>query len=454
MNENQMELGREPIGKLLLKYSVPAIIGMLVNAMYNVIDRIFIGNIPNVGSMAIAGLGVTMPILTIALAFGTLVGIGSATNISIKLGQGKKEEAQNIVGTGMLLSVVLGVLLTILGLLFSEEILTLFGASDSTLYYAKSYTDIIILGTTFSILSMFFNNIIRGDGSPHLSGVIMVVGCAVNIVLDWVFIFEFNMGIQGAATATVISQIITATWGLLYYVRKKSNLEFNSSRLRIDKNAAKSILAIGVSPFAIQLAASLVQVICNQSLKTYGGDLAIGAMATISSIAMMFLMPTFGISQGLQPIAGFNYGAGQYNRAKQALKISILASTCIFMTGLLIINLIPEVLVGLFNDDPMLMEVTVNGLKKYTLALPILSVAIVGTNYIQSIGKAKEAIFISLLRQLILLIPLLIIVPKFIGLDGVWIAQPISDAISTIIVAVVLVKEIRSYSEVNEKIAA
>jgi len=455
MNKNQVELGTQSVGKLLLKYSVPAIIGMMVNALYNVVDRIFIGHIPEVGSMAIAGLGVTMPILTIALAFGMLVGVGSATNVSIKLGQGKKEEAQNIIGTGMLLSVVLGVTLTVLGLIFSKQILILFGASEATLYYAKSYTDIIIVGTTFSIMAMFFNNVIRGDGNPRLSAIIMTVGCVANIVLDALFIFKFNMGIKGAATATIISQAITAMWGLSYYLRKKSNLEFKLSTVRLNKNAAKSILAIGVSPFAIQLAASLVQVISNQSLKTYGGDLAIGAMATISSISMIFLMPSFGISQGMQPIVGFNYGAQKYDRAKKALQICLIASTCIFVIGAMIINISPEFLVGMFNSDPELMGITINGLKKYTITLPILSVGIIGTNYIQSIGKAKISILLSLLRQCILLIPLIIVLPKFLGLDGIWLSQPVADIIAIAIIASVLVKEVKSYTKVNkEQVAA
>lgn len=454
MNKNQVELGTQPIGKLLLKYSVPAIIGMMVNALYNVVDRIFIGNIPHVGSMAIAGLGVTMPILTIALAFGMLVGVGSATNISIKLGQGKKEEAQNIIGTGILLSVILGVTLTIIGLIFSEQILKLFGASDATLYYAKSYTDIIILGTTFSIMAMLFNNIIRGDGNPKLSAIIMAVGCATNIVLDALLIFKFNMGIRGAATATIISQAITAMWGLSYYLRKKSNLEFKLSTVRLNKSAAKSILAIGVSPFAIQLAASLVQVISNQSLKTYGGDLAIGAMATISSISMIFLMPSFGISQGMQPIVGFNYGARKYDRCKKTLQICLLASTCIFMLGAIVVHFAPEMLVGMFNNDPQLMGITVNGLKKYTITLPILSIGIVGTNYIQSIGKAKVSILLSLLRQCIFLIPIMMILPKIVGLNGVWYAQPTADIMAIIIISIVLFKEVKSYSKDIEEEAA
>ena len=451
MRNNQLELGQESIGKLLLKYSVPAIIGMMVNALYNVVDRIFIGNIPGVGPMAIAGLGVTMPIVTILLAFGMLVGVGSTTNISIKLGQGKKEEAQSIIGTGMILSVIIGIILTIIGLMFSEQILIMFGASESTLYYAKSYIDIIMIGTIFNILGIFFNNIIRGDGNPKLSATIMTVGCIANIILDAVLIFGFNMGIKGAAIATITSQAVTAIWGLLYYLRKKSNLEFNTSMLKLNSSAIKSILAIGISPFAIQLAASMVQVISNQSLKTYGGDLAIGAMATVSSISLMFLMPSFGISQGMQPIVGFNYGAKQYNRVAKTLKLCLLASTCIFVVGFIVIQVAPHLLVGMFNSDPKLMGITINGLKKYTLTMPLLSIGIIGTNYIQSIGKAKLSIVLSLLRQCILLIPLMMVLPKYFELDGVWFSQPVADAVSIVIIATVLAKEVRSYSK-EEKI--
>ena len=446
MKNNQLELGQESIGKLLLKYSVPAIIGMMVNALYNVVDRIFIGNIPGVGPMAIAGLGVTMPILTILLAFGMLVGVGSATNVSIKLGQGKKEEAQNIIGSGMILTITIGLFLTVIGILFSNQILNMFGASDATLYYAKSYTNIIMLGAVFNISAMFFNNVIRGDGNPKLSAIIMAVGCFTNIVLDAIFIFGFNMGIQGAATATIISQALTAIWGLLYYI-KKSNLEFRKETLRFNSQAVKSILAIGISPFAMQIAASMVQVISNQSLRLYGGDLAIGAMATISSIALIFLMPSFGINQGMQPIVGFNFGAKKYDRAVKTLKICLFASTVIFIIGFILIQFAPQFLVGMFNNDQELMGITINGLKKYALTMPLLSVAVIGTNYIQSTGKAKLSILLSLLRQCILLIPLIMILPKYFGLDGVWFAQPVSDMLSVIITLSVLVKEVKKYNK-------
>ena len=450
MNKNQQILGTEPIGKLLIKYSVPAIIGMMVNALYNVVDRMFIGNIPGVGPMAITGLGVTMPIMTIILAFGMLIGVGATTNISIKLGQGKKEEAEHIVGNAITLAIIIGIILTVIGTIFSDSILKLFGASDSTLVYAKSYMSIILLGTIFNISAMVFNNIIRGDGNPKLSAIIMTTGCVTNILLDAILIFGFNMGIQGAALATITSQAITSIWGFSYYLKGKSNLKFKKSSLKLDANIAKMIFAIGSAPFAMQLATSLVQVISNNALRTYGSDLSIGAMATISSIVMIFLMPSFGLVQGMQPIVGFNYGAKNYDRAIKAFKLSLLSSTVFFTVGALLIQLVPQVLVGMFNRDPQLMDITINGLRKYAFALPIIGISIVGTNYIQSSGKAKVAMVLSLLRQVIILIPMILILPKFLGLNGVWLSQPTSDIISSTITAIVLIKEIRSYKH-NKK---
>ena len=445
--ENQQALGTESVGKLLLKYSVPAIIGMMVNALYNVVDRIFIGNIPGVGPLAITGVGVTMPIMSITLAFAMLIGIGCTTNISIKLGQGKKEDAQKIIGNGITLSIIISLILSIIGIVFGNQILHLFGASDQTLYYAKSYIYIILAGTVFSTLGFTLNNTIRGDGNPKLAATIMVVGCITNVILDAVLIFVFNLGIQGAAIATVISQIVTALWGLMYYVKGKSNLTFEKSSLKLDKSLVKSIIAIGIAPFSMQIATSLVQVISNNALKMYGGDLAIGAMATISSISMIFLMPIFGLNQGSQPIIGFNYGAKQYDRANKAFKISALISIVILTAGWVLVQLSPETVIGMFNKDPKLMDISVNGIRIYLFMIPIIGISITGSNYIQSVGKAKIATVLSLLRQVILLIPMILILPNFFGLNGVWYASPISDFLSTAITAYILYRELKSYKK-------
>ena len=443
MENNQNVLGTESIGKLLLKYSVPAIIGMMVNALYNVVDRIFIGNMPGVGPMAITGLGVAMPVMSVITAFGTLVGVGSTTNISIKLGQGKRDEAERIIGNAISLAVIIGATLTILGTVFLDKMLILFGASDSTISYAEAYMSFILVGATFSIMSMMFSNLIRGDGNPRLSATIMIIGCAMNIVLDALFIFKFNMGIQGAAFATVISQITSSVIGLLYYLRGKSNLSLKKKNLKLNKSIIGAIFAIGCAPFAMQLTNRVVQLIFNTSLKTYGGDLSIGAMATISSISMIFVMPAFGFVQGMQPIVGFNYGAKKYDRAKKALKISLISASIVFLLGSLVIQLAPQALVVMFNKDSELMNITIIGLRKYALAMPIVGISIVGSNFIQSIGKAKMAMVLGLLRQVIILIPMVLILPNFFGLNGVWFAQPTADTVSAVITGIVLVRELR-----------
>ncbi|MDU3335863.1 MATE family efflux transporter [Paraclostridium bifermentans] len=450
MDNSKNILGTESIGRLLLKYSVPAIVGMMVNALYNVVDRVFIGNIPGVGPLAITGLGVTMPIMSIIIAFGTLIGVGATTNVSLKLGQGDRNKAEQIVGNAVSLSVLIGILIAIFGTIFSNKMLMVFGASKSTIGYAKDYMGIILIGAIFNIMSMMFSNLIRGDGNPKLSAAIMAAGCFMNIVLDAIFIFGFNMGIQGAALATIISQAVSTIWGLTYYLRGKSNVEFKKINLKLDKTIIKTIFAIGMSPFAMQLANSMVQLMFNTSLKVYGGDLAIGAMATISSINMLFVMPAFGFVQGMQPIVGFNYGAKKYDRAKKTLKISLMLATVVFIVGALVIQIAPQLLVGAFNKDQELMNITVNGLRKYAFAMPIVGISIVGSNFIQSIGKAKMSMLLGLLRQVIVLIPMIMILPNFIGLNGIWLAQPTADIVSAIITGIVLVKEIKKYDLYEE----
>jgi len=436
-------LGTEPIGKLLLKYSVPAIIGMLVNALYNLVDRMFIGHIPDVGPMAITGVGVTMPIMTVIMAFSMLIGIGSATNISIKLGQGKGKEAEQIVGNATSLLIILGIFLTIIGLVFVNPLLRSFGATDQTIIYAKEFIEIILLGTIFNVFAFAFTHMARADGSPRLAASVMIVGCVLNTILDPIFIFVFNLGIQGAAIATVIAQAITAIWLLFHFTKGSSQLKIRPYAMKLDTHIIRTILAIGIAPFSMQLAASAVQVFANNTLMAYGGDLAIGAMTIINSIALFFLMPTIGINQGAQPIIGYNHGAKQYHRSKKAFIYSIISAAIILAVDAVVVQMFPEVLIGLFNNDPALAKVSVEGLKIFLFALPLLSISVVGSNYFQSIGKAKISLFLSLLRQLIIFIPLLFILPRFLGLTGIWLAMPISDTIAALITLTFLRREMK-----------
>lgn len=443
--KDQKLLGEESEIKLLIKYSVPAIIGMLVNALYNIVDRMFIGHIPGVGSMAITGVGVTMPIMSILLGFGMLVGIGATANISIKFGQNNRKDAEKILGNSVVLITIISLVLTVVGIGFANNILHLFGASDATMLYAKEYINVILLGTIFNLMSFSLSSTMRADGNPKMSAAIMVLGCVINVILDAVFIFVFNLGIKGAALATVISQIVSTLIALYYYTLGGSNLKLKFETLKLDWRLVKIILAIGIAPFSMQIAASAVQVIANNALKTYGGDLAIGAMAAISSISMIFLMPIFGINQGSQPIIGYNYGAKKYERAQKTVKLAMIAATVILVIGGIFIQSLPSVAISMFNADPKLLEIGVPGLRIYLFMMPIIGISIIGSNYFQSIGKAKLATFLSLLRQVILLIPLTLILPKVagLGLIGVWLAGPVSDFLSTIITGIFIVKEFK-----------
>ncbi|ONI39756.1 MATE family efflux transporter [Candidatus Epulonipiscium fishelsonii] len=435
---NQQILGTAPITKLLLKYSLPAIIGMMVNGLYNVVDRMFIANIPNVGHLAITGLGVTMPIMTILFAFGVLIGIGAASNISIKLGEEKPEVAQQILGNAIALAVIIGISLSVLGLIFVNQILTLFGASPDSLIYAKEYINVILLGAVFNILGYTCTALIRSDGNPKLSAIIMSAGCGLNIILDATFIFGFGLGIKGAALATIISQAMTTIWGLSYYLKGKSNVSLKKSNLKLHKNLILAIIAIGMGPFSMQVASSGVQAVCNNTLRIYGGDLAIGAMSSINSIIMMSIMPVLGMSQGAQPIVGFNYGAKQYDRSTKTLAIAMTCTIAFLSFLTIIIQSFPDVLIGLFSgNNPELTSIAVNGIKKYTITLYIVPISMLSSQYMQAIGKAKISIVLALLRQVIVLIPTLFILPKYLGLDGVWYAQPLADVI-TVIVSIIL----------------
>lgn len=446
---NQKHLGEAPIGKLLLQYSVPAIIGMIVNALYNIVDRMFIGNIPNIGSLAITGVGITMPIMTIILAFGMLIGIGATANISLNLGKGNRPTAEKLLGNAFTLSIIVGLAIAIVGTICANPILNLFGASENTLFYAKEYLNIILLGCTFNILSFSLNSTVRADGNPKMSSLTMVIGCGTNIILDYVFIFIFNLGVKGAALATIISQAITFFIILYYYTIGNSNLKLKVENFKLKKHLVTMTFAIGIAPFATQIANSLVQVIANNALKTYGSDLAIGAMTVISSLNIVFMMPIFGINQGCQPIIGFNYGAKKYKRAKETFKYATMAACVICIIGFTIIQCFPTQIISLFNNDPKLTNLAMRGIRIYLLMMPIVGINIVATSYYQSIGKAKVSMFVSLLRQVILLIPFTIILPKFMGLDGVWAAGACADSLSVIITLILLRKEFKQLDKMQ-----
>ncbi|MCC0648770.1 MATE family efflux transporter [Clostridioides sp. ZZV15-6598] len=441
--ENQEALRHEKIWILLFRYSIPAIIAMMVTSLYNVVDRAFIGSMEGVGSIAIAGLGVTMPVFTLIIAFGMLVSVGASTSLSIKLGERNKKEAEKILGNALTLSIIISIIITVLGLVFLEDILFLLGASRDSISYAKDYMSVILVGTPFNLIAFSLNNAIRAEGNPKLAARTMIVGCILNLILDPIFIFVFNLGIKGAAIATVLCQVVVFIWVTYYFIRGKSNLKLKKYNLRLDTNITKKIFAIGITPFAMEVAISITHVLTNNSLKVYGGDLAIGAMTALTSILLMFMMPVFGLNQGMQTIISYNYGAKQFERAKKTLILSIIVSIVILSFGFLVVQVFPEVFVGIFNKDSNLMEIAVRGININLITLPIMGISIVGPVYFQCISKVKHSMFLTLLRQFILFIPLIIVLPIKFNLDGVWLAQPIADFIAMIIVLLFLRREFK-----------
>ena len=439
------ELGTESIGKLLFKFSVPAITGMIVNALYNIVDRIYIGHIKGVGSYALSGLAITFPISVIIMAFAMLVGIGASAVISIRLGEKNVEAADNILGNSLVLITVISIVLSIFGVLFLDEILILFGASGNTISYAKSYIQIILMGAVFQNIGFGINNIIRAEGNPKMAMITMIFGAIINIILDPIFIFVFNMGIKGAAIATIISQIFNTILVLKYFISKnsKSVLKIKKVNLKLNKDIINDIFAIGMAPFSMQIASSLVAILYNKGLYTYGGDLAIASMGILNSISMLIFMPIFGISQGVQPIIGYNYGAKLYPRVLKVLKYAIFAGTFIAIIGFAGVQLFAKPLIGAFvGNNHDLINLGARGLRIDLIFLPILGFQILGASYFQAINEAKTSMLLSILRQVIVLIPLILILPIFFKLDGLWFSQPCADLIATALTAFFLFRSI------------
>ncbi|WP_123053021.1 MATE family efflux transporter [Clostridium sp. JN-1] len=440
--ERSEDLGKESIGKLLLRFSIPAVIGMVVNSLYIIIDRIFIGRV--VGAMAISGVSLTFPIGIIIMGFGMLIGVGGSACISIRLGQNRKDEAEKILGNSFILLIVISILVTIVLSIFIDPILKSFGASANTIEYARQFISIIIYASVIQNLGFGLNNIIRAEGNPKKAMMTALIGAPINILLDYIFICVLGFKIRGAAIATVISQTITCIWVVTYFLGNNSMLKLKKENFKLEKNIVSNIIAIGMAPFAMQVASSAVNIILNKSLAVYGGDLAIGAMGIISGISTLVLMPIFGINQGAQPIIGFNYGANKYKRVKKTLIIACIVGTLISSAGSLVVQIAPTALVQLFNkNDANLTNITVHGLKIYMLMFAIVGFQIVSSNFFQAIGKAKTAMFLGLSRQVIVLIPMIIILPHTFKLDGVWMAAPISDFIASIITAVFLLIEVK-----------
>ena len=450
-NNHQDELGSLSIIKLLIKFSIPAIVGMVVNMLYNVVDRIYIGNIPNVGGLAITGVGITMPLTSMITGVGMLIGIGTCASISLAFGSGKKHLAQKYLNNGLISIIIASIAVAILGNIFATQILGIFGASENTMPYALVYLRPLLIGTICNLCAFGLNNSIRSDGNPKISMYTMIIGAAINIILDPIFIFGLDLGIQGAAYATVISQFIAGCWVIYYFTKsKKSSIKLKLTDMKIEWSILKNILAIGLAPFCMQIAGSAVQVVANNALMANGGDLAIGAMAVIASVCSIFVMPIYGVNQGTQPIIGYNYAAKNYQRVKKTYVYGLIVCTIFLLLSWVIIQLLPEALIGMFNSDPELTEIAVRGIRIYLFSLPIIGIQMTASNYYQSVGKPTKAMIFGLSRQVLMLIPAFLILPKFLGLDGVWLAGPVADIVAVCISAIFIFMEIRALGKNEE----
>lgn len=445
------ELKTESVGRLLWKYSLPTIVGMLVFAFYNIIDRVFIGRA--VGSLGIAAVGITYPIFLILIALGMLVGIGAGTMVSIKLGAGRREEAEKILGSAFTVLIVLSAFSTAAGLIYLDPILTAFGASPNILPYARDFMRIIFISIVFSFISMGLNNVIRAEGNPGTAMGTMLIGSAINIALNPLFIFVFNMGVAGSALATLVSNAVSSAWVVWHFTRGRGNIKLRLANLAPDPALLRPVFLIGLSPFITQMAGSVVAVFMNRSMLHYGGDIGVSALGIVSGITMSLMMPIIGISQGAQPIIGYNYGAGEHGRVKKAIMLSCGWATAISGLVFAAAYAAPETIIRIFDSrTPELVTVGVNGMKLFMAGVIFLGFQIVGTNYFQAVGKPKISIFLTLLRQAFLLIPFIYILPRFWQLNGLWLAMPASDIVTSIVVFFFMAAEMKKLRRDGEKV--
>lgn len=436
-------LGTENIGKLLMQYAVPAIIAMTASSLYNMVDSIFIGH--GVGTMAISGLALTFPLMNLAAAFGSLVGVGAATLISVKLGQKDYDTAQRVLGNVFVLNILLGVAFTVIVMAFLDPILYFFGGSDETVGYARDYMYIILLGNTITHLYLGLNAVLRSSGHPQKAMYATIATVIINTILDPVFIYGFGWGIRGAAIATIVAQIISLMWQLWIFSSKEELLHFHRGIFRLKRKIVFDSLAIGMSPFLMNMAACFIVILINQGLKKYGGDLAIGAFGIVNRLVFIIVMIIMGLNQGMQPIAGYNFGAKQYERVTKTLKLTIIYVTGVTTFGFIIGMLFSDTVVGIFTSDAELIELSAKGLRIVVMFFPIIGFQMVTANFFQSIGMASKAIFLSLTRQMVVLLPCLLILPRFFGAAGVWYSMPISDLLASLIAGTMLVWQFRKF---------
>jgi putative MATE family efflux protein len=442
-------LGTERIGRLLKNYAIPAIIAMTASSLYNIADSIFIGH--GVGALAIAGLALTFPFMNLAAAFGSLVGVGASTVVSVKLGQKDYGGANTVLGNVVVLNIIIGVVFTVISLAFLDPILRFFGAGDATIPYAHDYMEIILLGNIITHSYLGLNSVLRSSGHPRKAMYATLLSVIVNIILNPIFIFGFGWGIRGSATATVISQILSLVWLTMHFSNKKELLHFKKGIFKLRAEFVRGMVAIGMSPFLMNLCACLVVLLINRGLKEYGGDMAVGAYGLVNRIIFLFLMVVMGLNQGMQPIAGYNYGAMNYKRVVSVTKVTIAWAIGICTFGYIVCNLFPETIIHLFTTDADLTREAVFGMHIVTAVFPTVGFQMVSSNFFMSIGMPKQAIFLSLTRQMIFLIPGLLILPHFFDIMGVWVSLPVSDFAAFLLAIILFYRQIRKFKHLPAK---
>ena len=440
-----LELGTKPVGKLLAQYALPAIIAMTAASLYNIIDRVFIGQV--VGPMAISGLAITFPFMNLAAAFGAAVGVGASTTISVKLGQKDYESAENILGNTITLNLIVGLAFGGICLLFLDPILRFFGASDATLPYARDFMRVILAGNVFSHMYFGMNAVLRAASKPRMAMFATIFTVGMNILLDIVFILWWHWGIKGAAFATIISQVLALCWQMKLFTNKSELLHLKRGIYKLKSNLVRNIISIGISPFLMNACACVIVIFINNQLVRFGGDMAVGAYGIANSIAMIFVMFVIGLNQGMQPIAGYNYGAQQYDRMMRVVKLSIITAVCIMLTGWSLAMFAPYHCARMFTTDPELIKGSIKAIHIIMMMFPLIGSQMVITNFFQCIGKVKISIFLSLSRQLLFLLPLLAILPNFYGINGVWASMPTSDFIAVVVAVTIMLVFLRRFKK-------
>ncbi len=438
-------LGTEPIGKLLTQYAIPAIIAMTASSLYNMADSIFIGH--GVGPLGIAGLALTFPLINLAAAFGSLVGVGASTLVSVKLGQKDYDGANNVLGNVFMLNLIMGIAFSVVFLAFLDPVLYFFGASDQTISYARDYMRIILYGNVITHMYLGLNSVLRSSGYPKMAMFATLLSVVVNCLLNPLFIFVLDWGIKGAAWATVFSQLLSLIGQLIHFARPSQLLHFHKGIYKLHKELVEGIISIGMSPFLMNLCSCLIVLLINWGLKEHGGDMAIGAYGIVNRIVFLFAMIIMGFNQGMQPIAGYNYGARQYHRVIDVTKLTTLWGVGVATTGFLICHIFPEFIVGFFTTDEELTSAAVYGLHIVFAVFPIVGFQMVSTNFFLSVGLSRTAIFLSLTRQMLFLVPCLIVLPRIWGTFGVWVSIPIADLTATIVTAIVLIRQFRKFRQ-------